>query len=367
MPEQLKQLLEPNSSFMIDSKTVGQDSPTYFIADIGANHDGDLGRAKELIFMCAEMGADAAKFQHFQAESIVSDQGFRSLDPAMMSHQAGWKKSVFEVYQDASINLDWTHSLKETCDAAGVTFMTSPYAPELVDHIDEFVPAYKIGSGDITWIDHIRYIAGKGKPVILACGASTLDETVRAVDAVLQSNTNVAILQCNTNYTGSLENFDYIQLRVLNTLANMYPKAVLGLSDHTPGHSTALGAVALGGRIIEKHFTDDNNRNGPDHRFAMNPTSWREMVNATRELERALGQGIKKVEDNETETVTIQRRSLRCAKDLALGHTISETDIVVLRPCPEGALEPREMKKLIGRTLRKPMDKGSHFSWDCVD
>jgi sialic acid synthase SpsE len=367
MPEQVKRLLEPNSSFMIDSKTVGRDNPTYFIADIGANHDGDLGRAKELIFMCAEMGADAAKFQHFQAESILSDQGFRSLDPAMMSHQAGWRKSVFEVYQNASINLDWTLSLKEACDDAGVTFMTSPYSPELVDHIDEFVPAYKIGSGDITWLDHIRYIAEKGKPVILACGASTLDEIVRAVAAVLQTNANVAILQCNTNYTASLENFDYIQLRVLNTLEKMYPSAVLGLSDHTPGLSTALGAVALGGRIIEKHFTDDNNRDGPDHRFAMNPISWREMVNATRELERALGRGIKQIEDNEKETVTIQRRSLRSAKDLALGHTISAADIVVLRPCPEGALEPREMKKLIGRKLRKPMEKGSQFGWDSVE
>jgi sialic acid synthase SpsE len=359
--------VKPNSSFTVGEKVIGQDSPTYFIADIGANHDGDLGRAKELIFMCAEAGADAAKFQHFKAETIVSDQGFQTLNPATMSHQANWKKSVFEVYQEASIDLTWTKSMKEACDKAGVAFMTTPYSRELVDHIDEFVPAYKIGSGDITWLDHIRYIAEKGKPVILACGASTFDETVRAIDTVLQCNADVAILQCNTNYTASLENFNYINLNFIKTLSEMYPSAVLGLSDHTPGHSTALGAVTLGGRVIEKHFTDDNDRVGPDHKFAMDPKAWREMVDATRELERALGNGIKQVEENEKDTVTIQRRSLRASKNLEPGHTISIDDIEVLRPCPDGALEPRQLENLIGRTLRTPMAKGDHYGWRSID
>jgi len=361
------QLVKPKSSFTIGGKTIGQDSPAYFIADIGANHDGDLGRAKELIFMCAEAGADAAKFQHFKAETIVSDQGFKTLDPAIMSHQAGWKKSVFEVYQEASIDLKWTHAIKDACDQAGVAFMTTPYSSDLVDHVDVFVPAYKIGSGDITWLDHIEYIANKGKPVILACGASTLDEMVRAVDTVLACNAEVAILQCNTNYTASRENFDYINLNVIKTFAEMYPGAVLGLSDHTPGHATALGAVTLGGRIIEKHFTDDNDRTGPDHKFAMDAKAWCAMVDATRELERALGHGIKRVEENEKDTVTIQRRSIRAAKILESGHTITKDDIEILRPCPVNALEPRELEHLIGRTLRTTLSKGDYFSWDLVD
>lgn len=352
----------PNFHFKIGSKLVGRNCPTYFIADIGANHDGDLGRAKALIYSCAEAGADAAKFQHFQAKTIVSDKGFKNLDRSYMSHQSKWKKSVFKVYEGASIDLDWTAALKETCDDAGIEFMTTPYAPDLVDHIDPFVSAYKVGSGDITWIEQIEFIASKGKPVLLACGASSLTETVRAMDSVLKYSGDVSLLQCNTNYTASLENFDYINLNVLKTFHAMYPDVVTGLSDHTPGHATALGAVALGGRIIEKHFTDDNDRNGPDHKFAMNPESWRSMVERTRELYRALGTGVKKVEDNERGTVVIQRRALRASSNLPAGHVLTLGDIDVLRPCPLDAIPPHEKPLVVGRVLRESMIKGDHFT-----
>src|SRR5258706_8919420 len=126
---------EPLAELTIRDRKIGADHPTYFIADIAANHDGDLARAKELIYLAKEAGADAAKFQHFKAETIVSDYGFRALG-GQQSHQASWKKSVFEVYKDASVDLGWTPKLKEACDAAGITFFTSPYALDLVDHID---------------------------------------------------------------------------------------------------------------------------------------------------------------------------------------------------------------------------------------
>ena len=222
-----------NPFFEIEGQKIGLDFPTYFIADIGANHDGDIKRAKDLIYRCADAGANAAKFQHFQAKTIVSDLGFKSLDRSVMSHQSSWNKSVFEVYQDASIDLKWTDELKKTCDDAGVTFLTTPYSIELVDIIDKYVSAYKIGSGDITWSDHIEYIAKKNKPVILACGASTLDEVIEATNTISKVNNNLAILQCNTNYTGKDENFDYVNVNVLKTFSLLYPNVVLGLSDHT--------------------------------------------------------------------------------------------------------------------------------------
>ena len=265
----------------INGKKIGRDHPTYFIADIAANHDGDIERAKKLIKLAADAGADAAKFQHFAAASIVSDRGFRALD-GQHSHQAKWKKSVFEVYQDASVSLDWTGTLKDTCDKAGIAFFTSPYSLQIVDHIDSYVPAYKIGSGDITWIELVKYIAERQKPYILASGASTMDDVCRAVSAALDINSQLCLMQCNTNYTASLENFKYIQLNVLKVYREMFPDLVLGLSDHTPGHATVLGAVALGARMIEKHFTDDVGCDGPDHLFSMDPKSWREMVARTR-------------------------------------------------------------------------------------
>ena len=314
--------LDYNSSFKIDNKIVGGNAKTYFIADIGANHGGDLGKAKELINMCAEAGADAAKFQHFNAKTIVSDHGFSSLNKKYMSHQASWSKSVFEVYQAASISEKWTDSLKQTCDSAGITFMTTPYSPNLVDLVDEYVDAYKVGSGDITWIEHLEYIARKGKPMILACGASSMDDVVKAVRSILKINPEIALLQCNTNYTAELSNFDYINLNVLNTFSSMYPNMVLGLSDHTPGHATALGSVALGGKIIEKHFTNDKSQDGPDHKFAMDEKDWREMVDRITELERALGGGVKIVEPNVENTVVIQRRCVRVNKDFNVGDAL---------------------------------------------
>ena len=271
----------------INKKNIGLNEPTYFIADIAANHDGDLQRAKDLIYLAAEAGANAAKFQQFKAETIVSNEGFKNLGNNI-AHQSSWKKSVFEIYKDASINLDWTEILKETCDEANIDFFTSPYSLELVDYVDNYVPAYKIGSGDITWIEIIKKIASKNKPYILATGASNFDEVKNSVNEAISINPNMAILQCNTNYTGDIENFNYINLNVINTYRKIFPNLVLGLSDHTPGHTTVLGAITLGARIIEKHFTDNNSRNGPDHLFSMNPKSWKEMISLPQRTRKCI-------------------------------------------------------------------------------
>lgn len=355
-----------NSELSIDGVYVGIDHPTYFIADIAANHDGDLERAVALIHSAAEAGANAAKFQHFTACTIVSDVGFKSLG-TQQSHQANWNKSVLEVYQDASLDIGWTPRLKKECDEAGIAFMTSPYSFELVDAVDPYLPAYKIGSGDITWLEIIEHIAKKNKPYILATGASTMEDVQRAVEVGLRFNTRLILLQCNTNYTASLDNFKYIQLNVLKTYREMYPGMVLGLSDHTPGHATVLGAVALGARMVEKHFTDDTSRIGPDHAFSMDPRTWREMVERTRELEASLGTGVKRIEDNERETVVLQRRAVRLKVGLKAGATLTRDVLELLRPCPKAAVQPYELEKVIGSTLRRSKSAGEHLEWKDVD
>jgi len=346
----------------IENKIIGMGCPTYFIADVAANHDGDIERAKDLIYLCAEAGADAAKFQHFTASTIVSDQGFKTLG-GQKSHQSKWKKSVFDVYQDASINQDWTAILKETCNKVGITFLTSPYSYELVDKVDDFLSAYKIGSGDITWLGIVDYIASKNKPVLLATGASILSEVDMAISTLLRRTNDIVLMQCNTNYTASLENFKYINLNVLKEYSRRYPDIILGLSDHTPGHATVLGAVTLGARVIEKHFTDDVSRDGPDHKFSMDSKTWKDMVDRTRELENSLGLEIKKVEDNELETVVLQRRSIRVKKDMTIGSIICEDDLEFLRPCPEDALPPYELKKILSKKLIENIQSGDYIKW----
>jgi N-acetylneuraminate synthase len=348
--------------FQIGTRTIGKGHPSYFIADIAANHDGDLERAKLLIRLAKDSGADAAKFQNFRASKIVSDYGFKHMD-SQVSHQSSWKKSAFQVYQEASVPFDWTPILKEECDKAGIAYFSSPYDFDAIDMLDPYVPAYKIGSGDITWLEALERMARRGKPVILASGASDIGDVQRAVRLILRLNPQLVLMQCNTNYTASYENFDHIHLNVLKTYATMFPDVILGLSDHTHGHATVLGAVTLGACVIEKHFTDDNNRVGPDHKFAMNPRTWAEMVENTRLLERALGAPDKFIAENEKDTVIVQRRCLRAARDIRLGETLSREMIDVLRPATPGAIMPYEIEAVIGTRAVHDIPSGKEIKW----
>jgi N-acetylneuraminate synthase len=206
-------------------------------------------------------------------------------------------------------------------------------------------------------------MAGKGKPLIMATGASELGEVVENVIAVLEVNPDLVLMQCNTNYTASLENFDHIHLNVLKTYGALLPDVVLGLSDHTPGHATVLGAVTLGARAVEKHFTDDNDREGPDHKFAMDPDTWADMVARTRELERAFGSPVKRVADNEKETVVLQRRCLRAAREIKVDEVITREMVDVLRPATPGAILPKEIEIVIGTKAAVDIPMGDALFW----
>jgi sialic acid synthase SpsE len=343
------------------NKIIGQGEPLYFIADIGANHDGDINRAYKLIELAKEAGANAAKFQNFQASKIVSKVGFEKLG-TQLSHQSSWKKSVYEVYEDASISLDWTPLLKKKCDEVGIDFFTSAYDFESVDAVDPFVDLYKIGSGDITWIEIIEYIAKKNKPILIATGASEMTDVFRAMNAIEAITEDVVLMQCNTNYTLDKDKFKYVNLNVLKYFAQRFPNSILGLSDHTLGHATVLGAVALGALVIEKHFTDSNDNDGPDHKFAMNPKTWREMVDNANEVYYALGDGVKRIEENEKKSLIVQRRSLRAVSDFEIGHIIIHKDLEALRPIPEDGFSPYQVSELLGKVLLAPIGKGEHIT-----
>ena len=348
----------------IGKEIITQTSRPYFIADIAANHDGSLERAYKLIELAKEAGADVAKFQNFKAKTIVSKKGFETMK-GQISHQSNWKKTVYEVYEDASIDTTWTELLKKKCDEVGIEYMTSPYDFESVDSVEEYVNAYKIGSGDITWIEILKYIARKNKPILLATGASTLEDVKRAMETL--KNNKIILMQCNTNYTGEKENFNYINLNVLKKYRELYPEIILGLSDHTRGYATVLGAIALGANVIEKHFTDDNNRIGPDHKFAMNPQNWREMVEASMDLYNALGDGEKRIEENEKQTVIVQRRGLYLKKDIKKGKKIRREDLIALRPMKKDGIEPYRMEKILDKKVKKDLYEDNYLKWEDIE
>ncbi|MEN8242890.1 MAG: N-acetylneuraminate synthase family protein [Chloroflexota bacterium] len=348
--------------FKILDTPIGLNHPTYFIADIAANHDGDLERAKELIRLAKDAGADAAKFQNFQAAQIVSDYGFKAMG-GQVTHQAEWTKSVFEVYEDAAVPFDWTPVLAKECEKVGIHYFSSPYDYDAIEMLDPYVPAYKAGSGLMSWPEAIVRMAEKGKPILVAVGASTMGEVETAMRMVMEVTDEIVLMQCNTNYTASEGNYDHLNVNVLKTLGTMYPNVILGLSDHTQSPAPVVGAVALGARVIERHFTDSNDREGPDHKFALNPENWAKMVSEVRILERALGSPQKFVAENELDTYVVQRRCLRAARPIEEGEELTREMIEILRPATPGALIYKDIDQVIGKKSRADLPFGKELRW----
>lgn len=380
----------------IGRKTVGNDQSVYFIADIASNHCGDLVKAKELIHACAASGVDAVKMQNFNAETIVSDYGFKTLGK-VKTHQSAWKTSVFDSYKAASIPFEWTLELKELTESLGMDYFTSPYSIELVHAVAPYVSAFKLGSGDITWHEAIATMATYDKPLLVATGATMMEEVRMAMDVALKRSQQVLLMQCNTNYTAkhgepeelTRERFASINLKVLDTYARHFPGVPLGLSDHTHGSLTVLGAVGLYDCCaVEKHFTLDSSQEGQDHPFSMMPHEWQNMVDETAALKEqlqadmtfeerlnltkgsvdrpdylmlAIGDGVKKLQPNEMNTVIVQRRAIRAARSLKVGEQLRREDLVELRPCPKDAYPPFQIDQLLGKTLTQPVALGEHI------
>lgn len=352
--------MSAEKSVKIGDQALSSTDETYIIAEIGSNFDGSKERARKLVDLAAECGADAAKFQAFTADSILSEQGFAGLKTGF---QAEWDKPVYEVYQDAELPRDWIRDLAEYTKKQGLDFLCTPYDREAVDLIDDVVPAYKIGSGDITWHSFLEYVGKKGKPIVLATGASTIAEVEEAVSTIKKvGNEEIILLQCVTNYPSS---FESANIRAMDTLRQAFNTPV-GYSDHTPGLAVPVGAVSRGGSVIEKHFTDDKSRDGPDHQHSMNPDEFSRMVTAIRRLEDALGGTQKEIYEEEQTPVILQRRSLRAADEIDAGEKITPEKLTSLRPCPENALEPKYRDVVTGRTVTETIAEGEAITWDKI-
>jgi N-acetylneuraminate synthase len=341
----------------IGSRLVGEGQPTYFIADIGANFDGDLEKAKKLALAVKKSGGDCVKFQTFAADKIVSGPSFAKMH--LKGIHGSWKKPISEVFKEAEFPRAWHKKLADYCKKIKIDFSSSPYDFEAVDLLDKIgVKFFKIGSGEITCPEMLKYIARKNKPMILATGDSTLaevDEAIRTIENT--GNNRLILLQCITNYPSKIESANINVLKTYQTAFNI----ITGYSDHSPGDIVILGSVALGGKMVEKHFTLSKKDSGPDHPHSMEPQEFRQMVDRVRLLEKALGSTRKEVTAEEFETVIVQRRSLHTNKDIKAGEIINKKDIIELRPAV--GILPKYKDIVAGRKAKTNIKKHEAIYW----
>lgn len=344
----------------IGKRLVGHGHPSYIIAEIGANFDKDLNKAKELCDAAKQAGADCAKFQSFIAEKIVSAGGFASMQ--LKGVHGSWGRPVHEVFKDAEFPREWHMEVAEYCNKIGIDFSTSPYDFEAVDLCEKMnLPFIKIGSGEITWLEMLEYVAKKGMPMILATGDATMsevDEAIRTIEAT--GNRNLILLQCITNYPSQIESAN---INVLKTYQNAFD-ILTGYSDHSPGDVVILGSIALGGCVVEKHFTLNKKDKGPDHPHSMDVAEFTNMVKRIRDLEIAMGSTRKFVVEEESETVYVQRRGLYSAKAIPAGKVIEESDVVVLRPAL--GILPKYKNVVVGSVARTDIAADTPIYWENI-
>ena len=346
------------STIQIGKRSIGVGHPSYIIAEIGANFDGNIDKAKKLIDAAKSCGADCAKFQSFLADKIVSAKGFASMQ--LKGVHGSWGRPVDEIFKEAEFPREWHHELNEYCKSIGIDFSTSPYDFEAVDLCKEMnLPFIKIGSGEITWLNMLKYVAEKNIPMFLSTGDTTMSEIDEAISVIESTgNTDLVLMQCITNYPSKIESANINVLKTYQTAYNI----LTGYSDHSPGPVVALGAISLGACIIEKHFTLDKTASGPDHPHSMDVNEFKIMVDYIRELEVALGSTRKFVVEEESETVIVQRRGLYAKRNIPEGKILEKEDIIELRPAL--GIPPKFRDVIIGRKSVCDIEEGNPIYWE---
>ena len=323
----------------------------FIIAEVGVNHNGSLEIAKKLIDVAKECGADAVKFQTFKAERLVSKKAAKA-DYQKNTTDSG--ESQYEMIKKLELDLDDHKELISYCKEKGIQFLSSPFDLESIDLLSELgLEIFKVPSGEITNLPYLRKIGKLSKKVILSTGMADLGEIEDALDILIKSGTkkeNITVLHCNTEYPTPYED---VNLKAMLTIKNAF-NVRIGYSDHTPGIGVPIAAVALGAEVIEKHLTLDKNMEGPDHKASLEPKELKQMVKAIRNIEKSLGNGIKKPSLSESKNINIARKSLVAIKSIKKGEIFSEKNVEIKRP--GNGISPMRWDEVIGKTANKDFE-----------
>ncbi|MBU4298539.1 N-acetylneuraminate synthase, partial [Patescibacteria group bacterium] len=310
----------------IGNKLIGKGGMCFIIAEAGVNHNGKFDLAKKMIEVAQKSGADAVKFQTFKAENVATETAKMA---EYQKKNIGTRESQLKMLKKFELEYEDFKELKKYCDKKRIIFLSTPYTEDAVDFLEPLIPAYKIGSGDLTNLSFLEKIAKKKKPIILSTGMATLNEVKEAVKIIKkQGNNKIVLLHCTTNYPCPLEE---VNLRAMLTLKKEFNLPV-GYSDHTLGIMVPIMAVAMGAKVIEKHFTLDRNLPGPDHKASLEPDELKEMVVAIRNVEKAMGRSIKKPTKSEEKIKKVVRKSIIVKIDIPAGTKITKETLIIKRP-----------------------------------
>lgn len=344
----------------IQGRTIGIGEPAWIIAEAGVNHNGDLRLALELVHAAKESGADCVKFQTFRAEDLVSRSSpkaqyqLETTDPG---------QSQFDMLKTLELQMEDFARLKEECDKIGICFLSTPYNVGDVDLLESIgTPAYKIASAMSVEPHLLRHVAKTGKPMLVSTGMCTLDEVQTSVNVMRNAgNDQILLFQCTTDYPARIEDANLLAMQTISKATG----ALVGYSDHSEGFTASIAAIAMGACAIERHFTLDRGMAGPDHQASSDPLQFRQLVQAIREVEAAMGWQEKRPSSREMANRAAMRRSIVAARPLAKGTQLTEADIAFKRPL--SGLPPQDYEALLGKRLRTDMLLDQPFTWELVE
>ena len=343
----------------IGARAIGPELPCVVIAEAGVNHNGSLEMALRLVDAAAEAEADIVKFQTFKSEEVVTPTAPQA---DYQLRNTGMVESQLEMIRKLELPDDAFRTIQEHCRQRGITFLSTPFDRGSVDLLNEMgVDAFKIPSGEITNHPFLTYVARNGKPLIVSTGMCDIEEVATALDVIrTTADVGVVLLHCVSNYPAAPAN---VNLRAMKTLERRFEVPV-GFSDHTEGISIPIGAAALGACIVEKHFTLDRTLPGPDHRASLEPAELSAMVRGIRDVQAALGDGVKRQVAEERNTAAVARRSLVAAHDLRAGTMIAEGMVAIRRPGT--GLPPSDLARILGRKLKQDIAAGDLFTLEML-
>lgn len=344
------------AAIRIGGRAIGPGDPCYVIAEAGVNHNGDLDMARRLIVEAKRAGADCVKFQTFAAERVASAAAPKAPYQLRTTDRA---ESQLEMLRKLELDAGMHQVLMAACRAEGITFMSTPYSVEDVDLLEQLgVAGYKVPSALLVEPDLLRRIARTGKPMIVSTGLATLAEVEEAVAAIRAAgNHQIILLQCTTDYPARVSDAN---LRTMRTMSEALD-VLTGYSDHTQTPTTAIAAVAMGAVVIEKHFTLDTSLPGPDQATSADPEQFRALVDAIRETESALGNGVKEPSDSERANLIGMRRSLVARRAIAAGEVMTGEMLAYKRPAT--GIPPRHAPAVVGRTAKRAIAADAVLEW----